>query len=78
MAKGAASTGGPGRGHKNAIPKGNSVLLPTLADRGITLKESAQAQRVARAPFAASAFASRSNFSSGMSAAASYREADCF
>lgn len=41
--QGAAATEGPGRGHKNAVPVGDHVLPPTLADAGISKKLSSEA-----------------------------------
>ncbi len=51
-AKGAADgKPGPGRGKKNAVPERNRVSdTPTLADLGITKKESSQAQMLASLP----------------------------
>ena len=50
-AKGAAGRPGPGRGEKNALPTRKDVLeKPTLAELGLTEKESKEAQDFAKLP----------------------------
>jgi hypothetical protein len=45
---GARGKPGPGRGHKNGVPERNPVSQPpTLADAGISKRESSDAQRLA-------------------------------
>lgn len=48
--RGVIGAPGPGRGKKNAVPKENRVLSPTLSSMGIDKKLSSRAQKLAAVP----------------------------